>query len=139
MSEKFSVAVLIPVRMNDGQFKVVGVTRKDNPNDWGLPGGKIEPGETFIEAAVRETFEETGIKLAAFSLQRAYSGPIGEYNCTTYILYGSDLQENWTLAHLRPENGTGSLTGLVGLNELINGCFGDYNDRLFMELAWRQR
>lgn len=29
--------------------------------EWTIPGGKIDPGETADEAAVRETFEETGI------------------------------------------------------------------------------
>jgi predicted NUDIX family NTP pyrophosphohydrolase len=30
----------------------------------GIPKGKIEDGENILEAALRETFEETGIKLA---------------------------------------------------------------------------
>jgi len=29
------------------------------PNLWGLPGGKLEPGEDGLSAAVRETKEET--------------------------------------------------------------------------------
>ena len=33
-----------------------------------LPGGKPEPGETFADAAVRETFEETGVRLDAADL-----------------------------------------------------------------------
>lgn len=29
---------------------------------WSEPGGKLEPGESFAEAAIRETVEETGIE-----------------------------------------------------------------------------
>lgn len=30
---------------------------------YGLPGGKIEEGETFLDCIIRETYEETGVKL----------------------------------------------------------------------------
>lgn len=36
---------------------------KPQGDRWGLPAGKIEPGEGKLEAAIRETFEETGLKL----------------------------------------------------------------------------
>ncbi len=39
----------------DSEFRVSGV--------WTMPGGKMEYGENFEEAANREVFEETGIKL----------------------------------------------------------------------------
>ena len=41
------------------------LVRRANPPDvgrWGFPGGKIEMGETIEHAAVRELFEETGIR-----------------------------------------------------------------------------
>lgn len=41
--------------------KVLAVSRKDDPNDLGLPGGKAEDGETPFEAVVREVEEETGL------------------------------------------------------------------------------
>ena len=33
------------------------------PSKWGLPGGRIEPGESSEEAAVRETSEETTLDI----------------------------------------------------------------------------
>lgn len=37
--------------------------RENKSNGWCLPGGKLEPGETPLDGAIRETFEETGIKI----------------------------------------------------------------------------
>lgn len=33
------------------------------PEQWGFPGGKIEAGETNLEAAIRETKEETQLRV----------------------------------------------------------------------------
>ena len=49
----------------DGK-KVLLLKRKDNVpygGKWGFPGGGAEKGETPEEAAIRETAEETGIKV----------------------------------------------------------------------------
>ena len=37
------------------------VTRRCSPTQWCFPGGKLDPGETPREAAVRELLEETGL------------------------------------------------------------------------------
>lgn len=39
----------------------VGLVHRLRHDDWSLPKGKLEPGETWAAAAVRETREETGV------------------------------------------------------------------------------
>jgi mutator protein MutT len=58
MKLPFSVTGLL---VKDGQILVV--SRKDNPDDFGLPGGKLDPGETAKDAIIREIWEETGIRV----------------------------------------------------------------------------
>lgn len=43
-----------------------------SPNQWTMPGGKIEEGEQPIEAAHRELYEETGLR--ADTLEPFWSG-----------------------------------------------------------------
>jgi len=48
--------------------------RSDNAH-WGLPGGYVEPGESVSAAAVREVFEETGVRVEIGRLVGVYSDP----------------------------------------------------------------
>ena len=49
------------VLLND-KLEVLGVSRKDDHNDFGLPGGKVDPEDWCNEAAMqRELREETGL------------------------------------------------------------------------------
>jgi 8-oxo-dGTP diphosphatase len=49
------------VVMRDGLVAVVHRPRYD---DWSLPKGKLDEGESFEEAAVREVWEETGLRVS---------------------------------------------------------------------------
>ncbi|HCC83260.1 TPA: hypothetical protein DEP96_00240 [Candidatus Uhrbacteria bacterium] len=51
---------------------------KSEGNKWGVPGGKIDTGETALAAVVREVKEETGIVLAEGDY---------EYFKTAYVRY----------------------------------------------------
>jgi 8-oxo-dGTP diphosphatase len=47
------------VVVRDGQVAIVHRPKYD---DWSLPKGKLDPGESFEEAALREVEEETGLR-----------------------------------------------------------------------------
>lgn len=49
----------------DGRLLLVRRGREPQRGRWSVPGGKVEHGETPAEAAVRETFEETGARVRA--------------------------------------------------------------------------
>ena len=48
--------------------------KRSDTGDWCVPGGALEPGETYIEAATRELSEEVGIKVSDLKLFGLYSG-----------------------------------------------------------------
>ncbi len=61
MSARVEQAGGIPVRRDDDGWSVLLVRSRKDPSVWVFPKGHIEPGETAIDTALRETFEEAGI------------------------------------------------------------------------------
>lgn len=83
-------AVMVIVKNNT----ILSVTRKGhigedpkNNAQVGLPGGKVDSGESTMEAAIRETFEETGIVIDPKQVrcvdERVVYGP-KDYLVTTF-------------------------------------------------------
>jgi len=56
---------------------IILIKRKKNPYEgfWALPGGFVEYGERVEEAAIREAYEETGLKVELDHLLGVYSDP----------------------------------------------------------------
>ena len=50
---------------------------------WELPGGRVDIGEVIRDAAVRETYEETGYKIIASAKMPLYVGEGGWYKTRT--------------------------------------------------------
>lgn len=53
--------------ITDDAGRVLLVLRGTEPEKgrWSIPGGSVEPGESLAEAAAREAFEETGLRVSA--------------------------------------------------------------------------
>jgi len=62
------------VLLFNNENELLLVYRADT-NDWGVPGGYIEIGETFEQAATREVAEETGLTIKDLTFFQVFSGP----------------------------------------------------------------
>jgi 8-oxo-dGTP diphosphatase len=49
-------------RLGPEGARQVAVVHRPGREDWSFPKGKLDPGETFEEAALREVWEETGYR-----------------------------------------------------------------------------
>lgn len=61
-------------------------------SQWCIPGGHVDPGESFLEAAVRELFEETGIEIPEDLLIEAG------------VAKGKDCEIHYFLGHVDDES-----------------------------------
>ncbi|MET7417535.1 NUDIX domain-containing protein [Dactylosporangium sp. NPDC005555] len=78
------------------------IRRTDNDN-WALPGGAMDPGESMTDCAVRETLEETGIHVEVTGLVGIYTDP---RHVILYTSNGEARQEFSIVYTARPIGGT---------------------------------
>ena len=88
VSKKMIITGAVVVILNESK-KVLILKRPDfahwAPLLWGLPGGKIEEGETPLDAAARETKEETNLDVEDLKvLKLDIDIPIVAYYTSTY-------------------------------------------------------
>jgi 8-oxo-dGTP pyrophosphatase MutT (NUDIX family) len=122
MARKKSTAHVV-VLNESGQ--VLCVSRKDDHNDFGLPGGKIEKSDISNKAAaIRETLEETGIIVTDAKL-----------------IYAEHRRGSMGYTYLATE-----WSGDIGTDEphvvkwgeftdLVSGTYGEWNLKVFKSLS----
>jgi ADP-ribose pyrophosphatase YjhB (NUDIX family) len=72
--EANSLVPSVNVGVLNEEGAVLLIRRTDNEN-WAMPGGAMDLGETIAEAGVRETREETGIDCEIVRLVGVYTNP----------------------------------------------------------------
>src|SRR3954451_7471913 len=69
-----SLVPSVNVGLLNDRGELLLIRRTDNDN-WAMPGGAMDLGETIAEAGVRETLEETGIECEIVRLVGVYTNP----------------------------------------------------------------
>jgi ADP-ribose pyrophosphatase YjhB (NUDIX family) len=99
------------------QGLILGVSRKDDHNDFGLIGGKMDPQDNNdpIQTAIRETREETGLEISNLRLVFAIHKE-GFMGYTYLADYSGEINHN------EPH-----VVKWLPMERLVLGSFGKYN------------
>ena len=107
VGKRKNCAVLIPLVEIDGELHVLYTQRssrlKTQPGDVCFPGGVMEPGETPLQCAVRETEEEIGIPIDKIRVIGQFDSIYEVRNITMHTIIGVIEQEDLQLLNPNPD------------------------------------
>ncbi|HHU38917.1 MAG TPA: NUDIX hydrolase [Propionibacterium sp.] len=116
---KFTIAAgTVTVRERPGKEPHILLVHRPAYNDWTLPKGRLDPDEYEAVAAVRETWEETGVKVVLREPLGAISYPVGGGTKVVHYWRAEPLEANKRkpdkevdkVAWLTPENALARMT-----------------------------
>ena len=66
---------------------------KNNPGKWDLPGGKLERGESFEQALLREVSEETGLEIKLTGLAGSILSQNPSFHIVNVVMVAETLKD----------------------------------------------
>lgn len=98
-----SQACAVPFRAHHGALEFCLITSL-NKGRWVFPKGTIDPGETYLETALKEAYEEAGLR------GEVVDEPLGQYDyakwgaslrVTVVLMRVTEIHDRWLEAGLR--------------------------------------
>jgi len=107
IGKRKNCAVLIPLVEIDGELHILYEQRssklKTQPGDVCFPGGVMEPGETPVECALRETEEEIGILQSKIRVIGQFDSIYEVRNITMHTIIGVIEEADLKLLNPNPD------------------------------------
>ena len=132
-SQRFiAQACAVPYRTRARSLEFCLIT-SINKGRWGFPKGTVDPGETFLETALKEAYEEAGLRgeIAGAPLgQYEYAKWGAELRVTVVTMRVTEVLEEWLESGLRKRDWC---SGDEALARLANA-----DQRRFLALAIQQ-
>ena len=142
------ISVFIPFRLTKNALELWMQTRReDGPLDGFLefPGGKIEPRESFKEAAIREFIEETSV--SQVNAQRVvpfknYSYEYPDRSVTLFTFIGQMKDEELEVGGWQKIDFTNPLAGIedkvLSANHTVINDISRYFQEIMEDESWRE-
>jgi phosphatase NudJ len=88
--------------------RVLLVHERKHGQTWYLPGGRVEPGETLMQAAKRETLEESGVDVVLDGIIAVEHGPYLDGTARLRLLFAASPADDETPRTVPNEHSLGA-------------------------------
>lgn len=96
----FGLSVRVLLTNEEGKILILkrSTDSKTNPGKWELPGGKVDQGESFDQALIREVHEETQLKITLDHVVGVSEQNLHLIRAVHIIMSGKIIEGNLTLS-----------------------------------------
>ena len=120
--------------------EILAFRRQKNVSDnnvYGFVGGKVDPGETAVQAAIREAFEEAGVivEINEDARDSCFMSFVDDTHTSIFILYKAHIVEGADNIGKHVRENEGSPVWIMP-SEILNSPFCDYNQRALQHFLY---